>query len=194
MRDIRAIAAFCGSKTGENPAFSKAARALGTAMAGRGIRLVFGGGRIGIMGVLADAVLAQGGEATGVIPDFLTELEVGHEKVTELVRVKSMHERKARMFAEADAFVVLPGGLGTLDEALEVITWKQLRLHDKPIVLLDTAGYWAPLAALVEATIEGGFAHPKVLDLFTRVARVEDVFRAIENAPEPSREVLESHL
>ena len=167
---------------------------MGAELARRGIKLVSGGGRIGLMGLVADAVLAGGGQVMGVIPTFLEELEVGHDGLTEMVKVSSMHERKAHMFRASDAFVVLPGGLGTMDEAFEVITWKQLRLHEKPIIVLDVAGYWAGFASLVERAIEGGFAHAKARDLFTLVSCVDEIFPAIESAPEPSPEILDSHL
>ncbi|MBO31864.1 MAG: TIGR00730 family Rossman fold protein [Rhodospirillales bacterium] len=194
MKDINAIAVFCGSKAGASPAYEASARELGGAMAEKGIRLVFGGGRIGIMGFVADEVLSGGGEVTGVIPHFLHDLEVGHDGVTELIAVESMHERKNAMFMRSDAFVILPGGLGTLDECLEIITWKQLQLHAKPIVILDVDGYWKTLRTLIEGVIDGGFAHPKARDLFVIVSSVDEIFTAIANAPEPDREVLEDHL
>ncbi len=194
MKDTKAIAVFCGSKAGESPSYEAAARELGRAMAEKGVRLVFGGGRIGIMGFVADEVMSGGGEVTGVIPHFLHDLEVGHDGVTELIAVESMHERKNTMFMRSDAFVILPGGLGTLDECLEIITWKQLHIHAKPIVILDVDGYWKSLMVLVEDVIAGGFAHPKARDLFTVVTSVDDIFQAIATAPEPDREVLESHL
>lgn len=194
MKDIKAIAVFCGSKAGASPAYEGAARDLGRAMVDKGISLVFGGGRIGIMGFVADEVLSGGGEVIGVIPHFLHDLEVAHEGVTELIAVESMHERKNTMFMRSDAFVILPGGLGTLDECMEIITWKQLQLHAKPIVILDVDGYWRSLQALLDDVVKGGFAHPKALDLFTIVTSVEEIFTAIATAPEPDREVLESHL
>ena len=123
---------------GADPVHEAAARRLGEQMAERGVTLVFGGGRIGLMGVVADAVLAGGGRAIGVIPEFLKDLEVGNDDVTEQIVTGSMHERKTRMFELSDGFVVLPGGLGTLDETLEIITWKQLRLHSKPVVIVNT--------------------------------------------------------
>ena len=194
MTEISSLCVFCGSKKGADPAHEDAARRLGQLMVERGVRLVFGGGRIGLMGVLADAVLGGGGEATGVIPDFLKDLEVGNDAVTEQIITASMHERKTRMFELADGFVVLPGGLGTLDETLEIITWKQLQLHAKPVVVVNTGGYWSVLEDLVRRTVEGGFAHPAVAELFTVVATPEDVFEALEAAPEPKEEVLTSHL
>ena len=194
MTEISSLCVFCGSKTGADPAHADAARRLGQLMVERGVSLVFGGGRIGLMGVLADAVLGGGGEATGVIPDFLKDLEIGNDAVTEQIITASMHERKTRMFELADGFVVLPGGLGTLDETLEVITWKQLQLHAKPVVVVNTGGYWSVLEDLVRRTVEGGFAHPAVAELFTMVDGPDDVFEALEAAPEPKAEVLTSHL
>ena len=194
MTRISSLCVFCGSKTGDDPAFEAAARRLGELMVERGVRLVFGGGRIGLMGVVADAVLGGGGEAVGVIPEFLKDLEVGNDEVTEQIVTASMHERKNRMFELSDGFVVLPGGLGTLDETLEIVTWKQLRLHSKPIVVLNSGGYWSALQELVRSTIDGGFAHPAVAELFTVVDTPDDVFGALEAAPEPPEEVLTSHL
>jgi hypothetical protein len=146
------------------------------------------------MGVIADAALAAGGEVVGVIPDFLMKYEINHARLTELVITGSMHDRKRRMFEIADGFVVLPGGIGTLDETFEIVTWKQLRLHDSPIVVLDAGGYWAPLSALIAAVIAGGFAHEAIAELFTVVASADDVLPALESAPEPKEEVLTSHL
>lgn len=194
MTRISSLCVFCGSKTGDDPAFEAAARRLGELMVERGVRLVFGGGRIGLMGVVADAVLGGGGEAVGVIPEFLKDLEVGNDEVTEQIVTASMHERKNRMFELSDGFVVLPGGLGTLDETLEIVTWKQLRLHSKPVVVVNTLGYWTALRDLVQRIIDGGFAHPAVAELFTVVDTPDDVFPALEAAPEPSEEVLTSHL
>ena len=194
MTEISSLCVFCGSKKGADPAHEAAAKRLGQLMAERGVRLVFGGGRIGLMGVLADAVLGGGGEATGVIPEFLKDLEVGNDAVTKQIVTASMHERKTRMFELADGFVVLPGGLGTLDETIEVITWKQLQLHAKPVVVVNTGGYWSVLEDLVRRTVEGGFAHPAVAELFTMVDGPDDVFEALEAAPQPNAEVLTSHL
>ena len=166
MTAISSLAVFCGSRVGTNPAYAESARVLGSGLARAGIRLVFGGGRIGIMGVVADAVLAGGGEVLGVIPEFLTKWEVAHDRVTELVVTDSMHTRKQRMYEESDAFLIMPGGLGTFDEALEIITWRQLRLHDKPIFLCNVAGWAGPLIAAIEHAIAQGFASPASLDLF----------------------------
>lgn len=160
MAGIHSIAVFCGSRLGANPAYAAAARDLGLGLAAAGIRLVYGGGRVGLMGALADSLLAAGGSVRGVIPDFLVQWEVAHPGVTDMVVTASMHARKQRMAEEADAFVALPGGLGTLDETIEIITWRLLRLHDKPILLCDVDGSAAPLCAAIEAAIAQGFAAP----------------------------------
>ncbi|MBM3566164.1 MAG: TIGR00730 family Rossman fold protein [Alphaproteobacteria bacterium] len=194
MSAIRNVCVFCGSKMGNDPAWGRAAERLGRLLAEQGIGLVYGGGRIGLMGVVAHAVMRAGGRVTGVIPDFLMKLEVGHTGVTDLVVVDSMHERKRRMFELSDGFVVLPGGLGTLDETFEVVTWKQLRQHSKPVVVLNIGGYWTPFAELVRAIVAGGFAHPAIADLFSLVDGPEDVIPALRAAPEVNEEVLTSHL
>jgi uncharacterized protein (TIGR00730 family) len=185
MTEISALCVYCGSAVGNDPAHRAQAAELGDAMARRGIDLVYGGGRIGLMGVVADAVLAGGGRVTGIIPAHLQRREVGHHAITELRVVSSMHERKRIMSEIADGFVVLPGGLGTLDETLEIVTWRQLGLHDKPIVIADFGGYWRPLHALVEAVIAGGFAQPTVRGLFDIADSVDGVFQALARAPMP---------
>ena len=194
MNNIKSIAVYCGSKLGAKSTYAIVARELGAQMAARGIRLVFGGGRMGIMGEVADQVLAGGGKVTGVIPHFLDDLEVAHKGVTELIVVENMHERKHIMYTRSDAFVILPGGLGTLDECMEIITWKQLQIHACPIIILDVDGYWRSLRELFKDIVEGEFAHPKALELFSIVNSVDGVFEAINSAPEPDRIVLESHL
>jgi hypothetical protein len=166
MPRIRAVAVFCGSRVGDDPRFRAAAEALGEGMAQAGLRLVFGGGRIGLMGVLAGAVLRGGGQASGVIPEFLMRREVAHGEITELIVTDSMHSRKRRMFELADAFVTLPGGLGTMDETIEIITWRQLGLHDKPILLCDVAGSATPLLAAIDAAVAHGFASADTHRLF----------------------------
>ena len=194
MGRIGSVCVFCGSKTGTDPDWARAADRLGQLLAEAGIRLVYGGGRIGLMGVVAQAALRSGGKVSGVIPDFLMKLEVADTGITDLVVVDSMHERKRRMFELADGFVILPGGLGPLDETFEIVTWKQLRHHSKPIVVLNINGYWSPFADLVRAIVAGGFAHPAVADLFSLVAEPEDVIPALRSAPAVNEEVLTSHL
>jgi uncharacterized protein (TIGR00730 family) len=159
------ICVFCGSSTGSDPRHIEAARALGRAMAGSGVGLVYGGGSIGLMGALADAVLRFGGEAIGVIPGFLNELEVGHRGLTDLRVVSSMHERKALMAQLCDAFVALPGGFGTLEEFSEVLTWAQLGLHAKPCALLNATGFFDPLLALFDRQVAEGFLSSKNREL-----------------------------
>lgn len=158
MSEISTVAVFCGSRVGRLAPFRAAATALGRGLAEAGLRLVYGGGRIGLMGALADAALAAGGEVIGVIPEFLTRLEVAHDGVSDLVVTDTMHTRKRQMFELADAFVTLPGGLGTLDETVEILTWRQLGLHNKSILLCDVAGSSAPLVAAIDAAIAWDFA------------------------------------
>ncbi len=191
---IRSLCVLCGSRDGNDPAYREASIRFGMLMAERQIRLVYGGGSVGLMGIIADTVLAAGGTVIGIIPDFLMKYEVGHSRLTELVVTGSMQDRKRRMFEQADGFVVLPGGLGTLDEALEILTWKQLRLHSAPVVLLDVDGCWQPFRVLIDAVIRRGFAHPAVTDLFTIVGSPDAVFPALEAAVRPTDEVLTSHL
>lgn len=180
---LRSVCVFCGSSSRVAEVHRRAATELGAAIAAAGLRLVYGGGKIGLMGLLADAALAGGGEVIGVIPEFLRGLEVAHQGLSELRVVDSMHERKRVMFDLADAFVVLPGGLGTLDELIESVTWKQLGLHDKPIVLVDVDDFWRPLRALVASIVTAGFAHSEHARLFSVAGSVAEVFVAIENAP-----------
>jgi uncharacterized protein (TIGR00730 family) len=176
---IRSVAVFCGSSLGARPVWREAAQALGQGLAERGIRLVYGGGSIGLMGVVATAVLSAGGAAIGVMPSFLSRREGAHPELVELEITDSMHSRKLRMFDLADVFVSIPGGLGTLDETIEILTWKQLGLHDKPIFICDVAGSAKPLLAAIEATIEMGFARPSVRDLYASVDGVADLLQRL---------------
>lgn len=185
MARISSLCVYCGSSDRGNDRHRDWAGQLGREAAERGIRIVFGGGHVGLMGVVADAALAAGGEAVGVIPEHLQSREVGHGGLTRLEVVASMHERKARMCALADAFCVLPGGLGTLDETFEIVTWKQLRLHDKPIVLLDQAGFWQPLLELVRHQVAEGYVRPEHARLFDVAESVAAVFEVLAAAPEP---------
>ena len=158
------ICVYCGSRHGERPAYTAAAQALGTEIGRRGWQLVYGGGKVGLMGEVADAVLAAGGRVVGVIPESLEKLEVGHRGLTELHVVPTMHVRKQMMAERADAFIALPGGIGTLEELYEVWTWRQLKYHDNPIGLLDTAGYWQPLLRFMDHTVAEGFLSPAMRD------------------------------
>jgi uncharacterized protein (TIGR00730 family) len=154
---VRRVCVFCGASSGRVPAYAEAARAFGAAAAARGFGVVYGGGRVGLMGAVADAALAGGGEVIGVIPQELVDRELAHGGLTELRVVGSLHERKALMAELSDSFVALPGGFGTLDELLEQLTWSQLGLHDKPIGLYDVDEYWRPLIALARHATEEGF-------------------------------------
>jgi uncharacterized protein (TIGR00730 family) len=184
MAAIKRLCVYCGASPGADESYRQAAMRLGALIAEAGIELVYGGGRVGLMGVLADAALARNGGVIGVIPYHLNDREIAHPNAR-LVIVRSMHERKQRMFELADAFVALPGGLGTLDETIEMVTWKQLGLHDKPIIVVDVGGYWAPLSALVEQTIAHGFAAAAARDFFCVVGEVDDVLPALARMPEP---------
>lgn len=169
MPDIQSVAVFCGSNPGDDPVYRRAAAALGDGLARSGKTLVYGGGRVGLMGAVADAALKAGGRVIGVIPDFLTRCEVAHPGVSELIVTDTMHVRKTRMFQLSDAFVSMPGGLGTFDETIEIITWRQLGLHDKPVLICDVAGSAAPLLGMIEAAIAHGFAGPEVRRLYQKV-------------------------
>ncbi|HYG67434.1 MAG TPA: TIGR00730 family Rossman fold protein [Anaeromyxobacteraceae bacterium] len=158
---MRRICVFCGANPGRDPAYAEAARQVGRAIAERGLGLVYGGGSVGIMGMVADAALGAGGEVVGVIPRALELRELAHRGLTTLEVVGSMHERKARMAELSDAFVALPGGMGTLEELAEVLTWGQLGLHARPCGLLDVRGYFRPLIAFFDTAVEHGFLHPE---------------------------------
>jgi uncharacterized protein (TIGR00730 family) len=175
----KSLCVFCGSQYGSDRRFRAAATRLGELVANAGLKLIYGGGRVGLMGAVADAAMAAGGEVLGLIPARLLEREVGHRAITELVVARDMFDRKDQMIARADAFVVLPGGLGTLDELLEVVTLRQLGYHGKPIVLVNLAGYWDPLIALVDQVITHGFAAPNVRALYRAVDSVDDVLPAL---------------
>lgn len=183
MTEIRSVCVYCGSSSRGPASHREAACNLGTMLAENGIRLVFGGGHIGLMGVAADGAIAAGGEVVGIIPDFLQDLELGHNGCTELIVTDSMHSRKQRMAELADGFAILPGGLGTLDEAFEIITWKQLQLHDKPIVVLNVDGYWTPLRALIDQLTGNGYMRAEHQGLFQLVDSVDEVLPALRAMP-----------
>jgi uncharacterized protein (TIGR00730 family) len=170
---IGRICVFCGSNSGKRRVFADAARVLAREMARREIDLVFGGGRVGLMGILADEMLALGREVTGVIPHALAEREVAHGSLTDLRIVRTMHERKALMSELTDAFIAIPGGFGTFEELFEVITWAQLGIHEKPIGVLNTDHYFDPFAAMIETAIEEGFIRPEYSHLIVVESDVE---------------------
>lgn len=186
MPQIRSICVYCGSSGRVAAAYRAAAGELGVGLAEAGIEVVFGGGRVGLMGLLADAALAAGGRVTGIIPERLRAAELAHDRLSELLVVAGMHERKRAMAERADAFAVLPGGIGTLDEMFEMLSWKQLELHRKPIFLVDVEGYWAPLRALLGHIVEHGFARPPTLDLVRVVPDVAGLMAALVETPAPA--------
>ncbi|WP_224814849.1 TIGR00730 family Rossman fold protein [Hasllibacter sp. MH4015] len=173
------LCVYCGSRAGARPEYEVAATALGHAIAGAKMRLVYGAGDVGLMGAVARAAQSQGAETFGVIPTHLLDREVGKTDLTTFVVTETMHERKKVMFMNADAVVVLPGGAGSLDEFFEVLTWRQLGLHDKPIFLLNTEGYWAPLCALMDHVVSEGFADPSLLEFVQVVPDVEALMAAL---------------
>jgi uncharacterized protein (TIGR00730 family) len=189
MQKIQRLCVYCGSSGSVGRQYREAASELGAHLAAAGIGLVFGGGRVGLMGLLADAALAAGGEVTGVIPARLRDAELAHSGVTELLVVAGMHERKRVMAERADAFAILPGGIGTLDETFEVLSWKQLGLHDKPILIVDIAGYWAPLRKLLDHIITNGFAGPQTRGLVQVVPTVAALMAALAAGPRPRRDM-----
>ncbi len=182
---MRRLCVFCGSRNGADPAFADAARRLGTAMARKGVGLVYGGGGIGLMGVVADAVLEAGGEAIGVIPHALEEKELGHARLTEKKVVGSMHERKALMASLADAFVALPGGMGTLDELCEIVTWAQLGIHQKPCALLDVGGYWDSFLAHLDRAVAAKFLEKAHRDMILVESEPERLLERLIAGPPP---------
>ena len=157
---MRSICVYCGSNAGSKPVYTERAMAMGDRIAREGLQLVYGGGNVGLMGIVADAVLQGGGEVVGVIPEQLVNWEVAHKGLTRLEVVGSMHERKMRMFDLADGFVALPGGFGTLDEMFEMLTWRQLGIGNKPCAFLDVDGFYGPLVAMVDRMVEERFLHP----------------------------------
>ncbi len=183
---IKSICVYCSAVDGVPEPYKKIAHEIGAALAARKLKLVFGGGRMGLMGVMADAALAAGGEVVGVIPKPLREREIQHTGVTELHVVPDMHTRKRMMIELADAFVVLPGGLGTLDEALEALTWKRLRLHQKPIIIFNQDGFWEPLLVLFRHLHDKGLAHPGDLELYSTVGSIAELMKEIDRLAAPT--------
>lgn len=191
---IRKICVYCGSGSGRNPAFAKAARALGRNLAEAGIGLVYGGGSLGLMGEVARSVLNHGGHVTGIIPSFLSQREQMLVEAQELIMVDDMHQRKHLMFVKSDAFVALPGGIGTLEELVEQLTWSQLGQHHKPIVLVNIDGYWDPLLVQFERMKEEHFIRPGLELNVIVVDRVARVIPAIEKTYPPLSEAAEDQV
>jgi uncharacterized protein (TIGR00730 family) len=182
MQQIRRVCVYCGSAGAVDERYREAARELGARLAEAGLELVYGGGRVGLMGVAADAALAAGGRVVGIIPGLLRDAELAHPGITELVVASSMHDRKRLMAERADAFAVLPGGIGTLDETFEILTWRHLGLHDKPIFVVDVAGYWRPLCNLFDHLVAHGFVQPLVGRLLRVVPSVAALMAALARA------------
>ena len=176
---MKMVCVYCGSRDGDDPAFARAAEEIGAGIAARGMGLVYGAGDVGLMGRVATATLAGGGPVTGVIPHHLREREIDKSDLTELISVETIHERKMIMFDRADAFIALPGGPGTLDELIELLTWRQLGLHEKPAHLLNLGGYWDPLLALLRNTVDRGFASESFLGFLTPHATTEELLAAL---------------
>lgn len=182
MSPTPSVCVFCGSRPGANPAFAEAAEAVGYALADNGWRLVYGAGDVGLMGLVARAAQYADGQTFGVIPIHLMQAEVGKRDLSQFVVTENMHERKKVMYMNSDAIVVLPGGAGSLDEFFEVLTWRQLGLHRKPIFLLDTEGYWQPLVALIDHVIDQEFADPSLRDFIRVVQDVPTLTNALRAA------------
>jgi hypothetical protein len=179
MPRVERLCVYCGSAGAVDPRFREAARQLGEALAAAGIEVVFGGGRVGLMGILADAALAAGGRVVGIIPERLRARELAHQGTSELIVTVGMHERKRLMAERSDAFAILPGGIGTLDELFETLTWRHLGLHDKPIFVVDVVNYWEPLRALLDHMVEQGFAGPLIPRLLSLVPNVAALMAAL---------------
>jgi len=194
MRSLRSVCVYCGSRFGDNPAYKNAAESLGAGLAGAGLQLVYGGGSVGLMGVTARACVEAGGDVIGIIPEHLDRIEITQEGLTELIVTHNMHDRKHKMFDRADAFVILPGGLGTLDETFEIMTWAQLNLHRKPIILLNIEGYWTKLVELVNDIVAAGFASADHAALLQHFDSVDDVLEALRMAQVSTRAVDSSLL
>jgi uncharacterized protein (TIGR00730 family) len=182
---LRRVCVFCGSSRGVDEVFAATAAELGRALAARGLVLVYGGGDVGLMGILADVALDAGGEVIGVIPESLLAKEIGHRGLTELHVTTSMHERKALMAELADGFVALPGGFGTFEELCEILTWSQLGFHQKPTVVLDVAGFYEPFFALADGAVKAGFVKEVHRSLAVRATTVDEALAALEELPPP---------
>jgi uncharacterized protein (TIGR00730 family) len=182
MSKIKTVCVYCGSGAGTNPRFIESARALGKTLAENGIRLVYGGGSVGMMGAVASAVLNHGGSVMGIIPEFLTNRENALKQVQEMIVTPDMHERKRLMFEHSDAFVALPGGIGTLEELVEQLTWQQLGRHSKPVLLANIDGFWEPLLALVAHMRATQFIRPSLSVDILQAERVEDILPRLQAA------------
>lgn len=180
MKPIRSVCVFCGSSPGKEPIFAETAEQLGRHIAEAGLRLVYGGGNSGLMGIVARSVLAHGGKVTGIIPDFLKSRELMLDGADEMIVTANMHERKMLMFDKADAFVALPGGIGTLEELVEQMTWVQLGQHDKPVLLANIGNFWKPLLVLLAHMREAGFIRQEYEVRYQVAEKVEDILPMLQ--------------
>ncbi len=188
---MKSILVYCGANEGKNPIYKETAHALGRKLVDKNIKLIFGGGSVGLMGVVADSMLEAGGHVIGVIPDFLIKMEVGHKGLTELHIVESMHERKALMEKLTDGIMAIPGGFGTIDELFEILTWAQLGLHEKPIGLLNVNGFYDFLLKQLEVMMQEGFLKPESRDLLLVADNIDDLLYQMEHfKPSPHKKWL----
>lgn len=194
MQEIKSVCVYCGSSSRSELIYQKAAFELGRSLADAGIQLVYGGGQLGLMGLVADGVMNHGGRAIGFITKNLEYVEGGHTRLSELHVVDTMHTRKLKMSENADAFVILPGGFGTLDELFEILTWRQLEMHDKPLIIANINGYWDPLKALVHSVVEHQFARPSDEKLLIFVPSIEEIIPLLRQLPEPLVDVTSKYV
>ena len=184
MKRIQSLCVYCGSSINVDDDFKEAAKRMGKTLADNNIRLVYGGGKAGLMGIIADSVMENGGEVTGIIPTHISDREIQHKALTELHIVDSMHTRKQMMVDNSDAFLVLPGGIGTLDETCEIMTWRQLGIHDKPIIIANLKNYWTPFLSMIDNIIDQGFMRPDDKKVMSVVDTLDEVLPALEKAPQ----------
>lgn len=186
MKEIKSICVYCGSSINVDDDFKDAAREMGKILADNNIRLIYGGGKAGLMGIIADSVMENGGEVIGIIPSHISDREIQHTALTELHIVESMHIRKQMMVDYSDAFLVLPGGVGTLDETCEIITWRQLGIHDMPIMIANLKGYWTPFLSMIDNIVSEGFMREDDKNTFMVVDTLDDVLQKFADAPKES--------
>jgi uncharacterized protein (TIGR00730 family) len=194
MPPLKTVCVYCGSSTRVDPIYREMAARMGELLAKSGFDLVYGGGRLGLMGVVADSALANGAYVTGIIPVLLKEREECHTGLSKIKVVDTMHTRKRKMSEQADAFIILPGGFGTLDELFEILTWRQLQMHDKPIIIINTKGYWDLLKALIYHIIEEKFATPAHATFAHFVASPDEAIDILTEVPEPELGVAGQHI
>lgn len=194
MQEIKSVCVFCGSSSRAELVYKEAAFELGIALAGADMQLVYGGGQLGLMGLVADGVMNHGGRAIGYITKDLEHIEGGHDSLSELHVVDTMHTRKLNMSQSADAFVILPGGFGTLDELFEILTWRQLEMHDKPLIIVNIEGYWDPLKTLIHHVVEHKFARPMDENLLLFVSDVAEVIPLLNKLPVPQVDVTSKYI